>query len=158
MSNPPRAKGTRAESALVKWLRVNGFGHADRQPLRGGRDQGDITACPGIVIEVKSYRLPTGVPTRGQLTEWMTQTEVERWNAAADIAVLVVKRPGTTDPGRWFAYVTAWTLADLIAGTSRTVIPVDLPDLEAPVCLSVASLTALLRAAGWGDPNESEAA
>lgn len=155
MSNPPRQKGTAAETAVTRWARDNGFPHADRQPLRGGRDQGDITLTPGVIAEVKAYRLPTGVPTHGQLTEWMRQTEVEQENARADVGVLIVKRPGTADPGRWFAYVTAWTLAELIyagrtseAGTS--------PANTAPVCLTLASLTALLRAAGWGRPLEDE--
>lgn len=153
MANPPRKKGTAAESAVVKWLRLNGFGQADRQPLRGGHDQGDITACPGVVIEVKAYRLPTGTPTAGQLTEWMQQTEVERWNAAADVAVLIVKRPGTTDVGRWFAYLTVGTFTDVL-GVDRCPPRVG----HRPICLPLHDLAVILRAGGWGDPLDEEVA
>lgn len=157
MANPPRQKGTAAETAIVRWARVNGYPHADRQPLRG-KDQGDITLCPGVIVEAKSYRLPTGNPTPGQLTEWMRQTEVERENARADIGVLIVKRPGTTDVARWFAYVTAWTLADVMGLSGAPIAHgMGLPAIAAPVCLTVADLTTLLRAAGWGAPLEDAA-
>ena len=156
MSNTSRAKGTAAESAVVRWARAHGFGAADRQPLRGGRDQGDITLCPGIIVEVKAHRAPTsGVPTAGQLTDWMAQTETERANARADVGILIVKRSGTRDVGRWWAYVTAWTLADLISPASTSTAIIDGP-LDAPVCLTVADLTGLLRAAGWGDALDSD--
>lgn len=156
MSNPPRAKGTAAETAVVRWARNNGFGHADRQPLRGGRDAGDITLCPGVIVEVKNHRTAaTGQPAPGVLTDWMRQTETERANAGAQVGVLVVKRAGTTDPGRWFAYVTAWTLADILAGTSLIT---DHAVAGAPVCLTLADLSAILRASGWGDALEDGAA
>ena len=48
-----RAKGTAWESALVKWLRANGFPHAERRALHGAHDKGDITGIPGLVIEAK---------------------------------------------------------------------------------------------------------
>lgn len=155
MANPSRNKGTAAETGVVRWARLNGYPHADRQPLRGGRDQGDLTLCPGVIVEVKAHRLPTGVPTRGQLDTWLAQTEAERVNARADVAVLVVKRPGTTDPGRWFAYVTAHTLADLLTGVTATV-RTHLEHL--PVCMALADLTAVLRAAGWGALDDDQEA
>lgn len=156
MTNPPRKKGTAAETAVVKWLRDNGFGQADRQPLRGTRDCGDITACPGIIIEVKAHRLPTGHPTAGQLAEWMRQTDDETVSAGADVGILVVKRPGTTDVGRWHAYVTAWELAELIY-PRMTSNAITSPAMESPVMLTLADLVALLRAAGWGDSLEEDA-
>ena len=152
MTNPSRIKGTKAESAVVAWLRDNGFPHADRQPGRGSRDQGDIDVCPGIIAEVKAYKLPgTGLPGPALLAVWMRQTETERTHADADIAFLVVKRPGTTDVSRWLAYVTAWTLAELIYPRMSSAAH-ESPACHDPVCLSMASLAALLRADGWGDP------
>lgn len=117
MSNPSKAKGTAAETALLRYAHQNGFPHADRQPLRGNRDQGDLALCPGVVVEVKNH---SGMPALGQpsaavLAQWMNQTEVERTNARAAIGLLVVKRKGTTDPGRWFAYLPIGTLSDLTA-------------------------------------------
>jgi hypothetical protein len=156
MSNPSKNKGTAAETAVVRWAREHGYPHADRQPLRGNRDAGDIALCPGVIVEVKNRRLATGVPTAGDLTEWMRQTELEREVARADVGILVVKRGGTTDPGRWFAYVTAWTIADIITGSSAGIS--DEPGTyEAPVCLAVADLVQLLRVAGWGAPLEDAA-
>lgn len=159
MSNPPRQKGTAAETAVVRWARENGFGHADRQPLRGGRDQGDIALCPGVIVEVKNHNggPAVGQPAPGVLTEWMLQTEIERANAGADIGVLVVKRAGTRDVGRWFAYVSVWTLADVLSGPLCLAGEIE-TTLRAPVCLAVADLAALLRAAGWGDQLEDGAA
>jgi hypothetical protein len=120
---------------------------ADRQPLRGNRDAGDIDLCPGIVLEVKNRRTAgTGQPTPLDLAAWMGQAQLERDNAGAAHCPLIVKRAGTTDPGRWFAYVTAADFATLIGG------PVDhLPHPDAPLCTSLASLAALLRTAGYGD-------
>lgn len=153
--NPSRAKGTAAESAIVRWARANGFPWADRQPLRGGRDQGDITLCPGVIVEAKDHAR-TGVQiTPGTLRTWMAQTETERANARADHAVLVVKRGGTTDPGRWSAYVTAWALAELIY-PARASEAVDSPALTAPVRLDLADLAVLLRCAGWGSPLDGD--
>ena len=152
MSNPNKQKGTAAETAVVRWARENGFGHADRQPLRGNRDTGDITLTPGVIVEVKNRRLTTGHPTPADLTEWMRQTEIERGAARADIGILIVKRNGTTDVARWHAYVTAWTLAELVTGTSGGHSHMhDLPALMAPALLTVADLTTLLRGAGWGE-------
>jgi hypothetical protein len=58
----------------------------------------------------------------------------------------IVKRSGTTDPGRWFAYITAQTFADLIR------VPVDLSNPSAPWSTSMASVAQLLRHAGYGEP------
>ena len=154
MSNPSKSKGTAAETAVVRWARENGFGHADRQPLRGNRDAGDIALAPGVIVEVKNRRLPTGHPTPVQLTDWMRQTEAERETSRADVGILVVKRAGTTDPGRWFAYVTTGTFAALLGvpdgGTH-------LPDPDASLCMSLASLLPVLRRAGYGSQLEQEA-
>lgn len=148
MSNPSKKKGTAAETAVVHHARGHGFPWADRQPLRGNRDAGDITLAPGVIAEVKNHALPTGHPTPGQLDEWMRQTILEQNIAGADVGILIVKRRGTRDVGRWHAYVTAWTLAEIVHGDSIN--PVS-DHAAAPVCLAVDPLLELLRAAGWGD-------
>lgn len=150
MTNPSRAKGTWAESKVVTWARANGYPHADRQPLRGNRDAGDVALCPGVIVEVKSHN---GAPAVGQpppstLAAWMAQTEAERVNAHADVGVLVVKRRGTTNPGGWWAYVPVWTLAELIDPSVRVVFP----NLNAPAFLMLDDVATMLRAAGYGAP------
>ena len=40
MANPSRDKGTRMETTAKRYLQASGWPQADRQPLRGDRDQG----------------------------------------------------------------------------------------------------------------------
>ena len=144
MTNP---KGTLAETAFVKWARANGFPGAERKPRYGHRDQGDINLCPGLVAEIKNYRLPTtGTPPDAQLTASLAQAATEKTNADARYCPLIVKRPGTTDVGRWFAYLPASDLA-LLTGAY---LPVEL-DSE-PVMVTVNALAVLLRSCGYGTP------
>ena len=69
----------------MDFLAVHGFPFAERAPLRGSKDCGDITGLPGVVFECKAERQIT-------LASYMDETEVERRNAAASLAVAVVKR------------------------------------------------------------------
>jgi hypothetical protein len=150
MANPSKAKGTAAETAVVRWARDNGFSGADRQPLRGNRDAGDIDLCPGIVLEVKAHKTAgTGQPAPLVLAAWMGQAELERGNAGAVMCPLVVKRGGTADPGRWFAYITAAAFAQLMGAPTE-----HLADPAAPWCTDLATLARLLRWAGYGDALE----
>ena len=151
MSNPSKAKGTSAEVAVLKYVRAHGYPWAERLALTGAHDQGDISLLPGrlVVVEVKAHATgATGQPTESLLTQWMAQTAAERVNAGADHGVLVVKRKGTTDVGRWWAYVTAGAFASLLGAE------LELPDPDAPLCTSVSSLLPVLRAAGYGSPVE----
>jgi hypothetical protein len=151
MANPSKNKGTAAETAVVRWARDNGYPGADRQPLRGNRDAGDIDLCPGIVLEVKNHKTAgTGQPAPLVLAHWMAQAEFERYNAGAAHCPLVVKRAGTSDPGRWFAYLKARDVAVLMGA------PLNVADPDAPWCTSLASLVQLLRHAGFGSPLAEE--
>jgi hypothetical protein len=157
MVNPSKNKGTSCESAVVKFARANGFPWAERMALTGAKDCGDVRLTPLgwtaglIVIEVKAHKSAgTGQPGPAQLTEWMAQAEAERLNAGAAHCPLVVKRTGTADVGMYFAYVPAWSVAQLMEGHV-----VGLPNLSEPVCMVVAVLVQLLRRAGYGDPLEA---
>lgn len=130
--NRSKAKGTRAETAVVAYLRGNGFPHAERRPLAGSRDGGDIAVCPGIICEVKDAASLYGRPGPALMRSWMAQTERERDNAGAKFAFLVVKRP-RTGVGTWSAY---WR-DDLIGYTLSTML---------------ADLVRKLRTEGWGNP------
>ena len=150
MSNPSKKRGTAGETAVVRYLRANGFPHTDRQPLRGNLDAGDLLVAPGLVAEVKNV----AVAGRGQvpaamLTRWMGECEAERRNAGAAHCPLIVKRAGTTDVGAWFAYLPAWGFVHLVGDAS-----VSVPDPWAPLCTDVATLARLLRWAGYGEPLE----
>lgn len=144
--NKSKARGTWAESAVVKWLHANGYPDARRQVLTGSRDQGDLWVTPGVIAEVKVRAGAAGVgqPGEVELARWMAETEAERRHANASLAVLIVKRCGTTDPGRWFAYIPASSLAHIF-GEFAQAVP------SATLCMSVATWAYWLRArfAAW---------
>lgn len=103
MSNPSKQKGTAAETALVRYLKANGFPEARRQPLAGNRDIGDVWVCPWTIAEVK---VRTGPYSDADVDKWLLECETERVNAAADECWLVVKRVGKACPGNW--WVIRW--------------------------------------------------
>lgn len=144
--NRPKRIGTALESAVVRHARDHGFPGADRQPLRGTRDEGDVTLAPGVIVEAKSHKTAgTGQPGPKVLATWMDETELERVNAGADYALLIVKRTGSTDVATFWCYLPMWQVAALLN------VPEAPPDLDAVVCLTVRSAFALLLAAGYGD-------
>lgn len=102
--------GARAERLVADYL-----AHAldddriDRRPRSGAKDKGDIGGLrihgQRIVCEVKDC-------VRVDLAGWVAEAHTEAGNDDALAGVVVHKRKGTTDPGRW--YVTC-TLDDLLA-------------------------------------------
>lgn len=102
-----KAKGTAAETAVVRFLREAGFTQAERRTLSGVQDRGDIAGVPGVVIEVKNC-------SRDQLPAWVGEAERERDNDHASLGVVWHKRRGTTDPGRWFVTMSGDQFAALL--------------------------------------------
>lgn len=81
MANPSKAKGTRAETAIVKFLKAKGV-PARRRPLSGSQDKGDIEIdMPNgtAVVEVKAGKMTVN-PSRSQLESWMAQARTEMFN------------------------------------------------------------------------------
>lgn len=95
MANPSKAKGTAAETRVVKYLKSFGI-KAERKALSGSNDKGDIQVdvgwSVGLIMEVKSGKQTTN-PTRKQLDEWMNQTMTEGKNSHC-LSLLVVARFG----------------------------------------------------------------
>jgi hypothetical protein len=91
-----KQKGTAAETAVVKYLKENGFPYAERRALTGTLDKGDITGCGPIVFEVKNH-------AKIDLAGWIKELESETVNAQATTGCVVAKKRGTTDPGNWYA-------------------------------------------------------
>jgi hypothetical protein len=93
MPRRPKDIGTSAETAVKRWLNDNGWPDADRQPLRGTRDTGDLVICrsPLLIAEVKAGAMAENA-SDNLIRTWLEQTETERHNAGADLAVLVVRR------------------------------------------------------------------
>jgi hypothetical protein len=91
-----RAKGTAAETAVVKYLQANGFPHAERRALHGINDKGDITGCGPVVFEVKDHGTL-------KLSEWISELKEEMANAKADTGTVVAKKRGTLKVEDWYA-------------------------------------------------------
>lgn len=146
--NRPKAIGTACESAVVKFLRANGFTQAERRALTGSHDQGDITGTPGIAWEVKGGNAAKTAGD-GLVADWLAQTETERLNASADIGVLVMARAGygPDRAGRWWAVIPLFVIASPADGLADR--------WPAPAArLHLADVAELLRAAGYGQPLE----
>lgn len=142
-----KAKGTSAESAVVKFLQRAFWPYAERRALSGGQDKGDITGTPGIAWEVKSAKTLC-------IPAWLRETETERVNAKADYAVLVIKPVGVglTRTDQWYALMDqekfgelldekpfgSWVQAATITTTTRKLKP------------AVALELVRLRAQSWG--------
>lgn len=92
-----KARGRETENLVVKYLRQQGFGNAERRALKGAKDEGDITGIPGVVIEVKGERA-------NRLPEWKRETIEEIKNACVDFGLLVVRKD-RAPVGEWDVYV-----------------------------------------------------
>lgn len=136
-------RGKTTEQAVVRWLRENGFPNAERTVRTGyrtksrvSRDLGDVDGTPGLVWQIKSRETDN-------VGAWMDETLQQRQAASADVGVLIVRRAGKADPGRWWAWVPLLFLHGTV-GDRRT--------WMTPVRLELADLVTLLRSRGYGDP------
>ena len=93
MANPSKDKGTRAETAVARYLASVGA-DARRNALHGNADEvmGSV-----VCIEVKNRK-------RVELSKWMAETVAERTNSGAEVGWLVVKPEGVgmDKVGRWW--------------------------------------------------------
>lgn len=85
MSNPNKAKGTRHETAVVRWLREQGVRAYKPRP-EGHRDVGDIHA-EDFVLQAKDWN-----DVVSALREGVAGAQVQRVNAGLPFAAAVVKR------------------------------------------------------------------
>ena len=107
MSNPSKQKGTSAETAVVKYLKANGFSEAERRTLSGANDKGDISGIKDVVFEAKDHK-------KMDLAGWVKELEVEVENAFAVTGAVVHKKRGTLDVGEWYATMPFYMFLDLI--------------------------------------------
>lgn len=153
MANPSKSKGTQAETAIVAFLRGNGFAGAERRALAGAFDLGDITGCGPIVVESKAGNAAANA-SDGQVAKWLAETEVERVNADADYGLLVMKRAGIgpARAGDWWCVLPTWQFLELLG------LHVHAYSSTHPIRLHLRDAVKLLRLAGYGDQIESETA
>lgn len=108
MSNPSKARGTAAETAVVGYLRARGWIHAERRALAGNLDRGDIAGVVGVTLEVKSCK-------SFDLAGWLKEAQAEQANNGDHIGAVIAKKRGTTNPADWYALMTFRQLCDLLA-------------------------------------------
>lgn len=97
-----RDKGTRAETAVVDYLRSY-FGpwlpdvaaQIDRHPLHGRNDVGDIRGVPTSALQVKNTK---SLDVAGAVDA----ARIQAANADADVYAAWMKRRGRRDPADWY--------------------------------------------------------
>lgn len=103
-----KAKGTRWETAVVTFLRANGFPWADRVPLSGARDRGDVVIGPSSpVMELKNQQ-------RHSWAEWLDEAETEATNANAPFGVVWAHRRGRGSPSEGYVVMSGSTFVQLL--------------------------------------------
>ena len=144
--NASKAKGTKAETAVVRYAQVNGFPDAERLALHGANDIGDIRLAPGIILEVKAGKAAQ-TASLGQIQKWLIDTRVEAANALADHWALIVQRQGFgVERVEWWE---AWlTGIPLVTGSRDSWISWPVP----VITLSVKDAFEYFRADGYGQP------
>lgn len=106
--NAAKDKGTQAETAVVNYLRPNGFPEAERRALRGTRDAGDVAGILAVVIEVKNHA------DRQRLAEWMAELAAEMEEAGAEVGAVWHKRRGKGSPADWYVTMPGWVFVHLL--------------------------------------------
>lgn len=98
MGSPQQSRrvGAAAEQQVCDWLRAHGFPHAERRHLSGANDRGDVAGMVGICCEVKAER-------RTDLAGWLAELQAEQANTGDPHGLVIAKRRGTLDVGRWYA-------------------------------------------------------
>lgn len=125
----PKAKGTTAETAVVRYLQT-WWPAAERRALSGNQDKGDVAGIPGVCIEVKAAKTQLIGP-------WQRETLTEMGHANAGVCLLVVKRPYKS-VSQWDAYLQQSPLDSLVDFSEG-----DPPWARTDLFLAVAVLRAL---------------
>jgi hypothetical protein len=149
-----RNVGVDTERRVAGYFRQRGYSGAERAvrtgwrtPLRAVADPGDVMGVPGWCVQVKSLRpdpdMERAVP------RWLAETEEQRRTAGAVVGVLVVRRWGIPDAGRWWAFLDAATLFALESGQLGNPAYLGAGDPLLPVRLELRHLVDLMERWGW---------
>ncbi len=109
MTLDSQAKGKRAERAVAQYFTRRGWPEARRVVRTADRyapDEGDVR-LPGVTIEVKHYARPL---TDAEVDTFMFKLCTQQ-RRADDVALLIERRQGVADPGRWWTHMNAGELA-----------------------------------------------
>lgn len=106
-----KAKGTTAETAVVRFLNDNGI-QCVRNPPQGAKDKGDINLLSlPVVVEVKNHK-------RMELATWMDEAQAEKANANAKIAIVAHKRVRKGSPADWYYTLSGDDIVTLLKALS----------------------------------------
>lgn len=112
-----KARGTRAESAVVAYLRSI-VPAVERRAMSGAVDKGDIAGIPGVVVEVKDH-------VKLDLAGWVSEMLAEMSNAGADVGVVWHKRRGKGSPADWYVTTTGDVFSVMLAAWLRDAATLD---------------------------------
>jgi Holliday junction resolvase-like predicted endonuclease len=119
MANPSKAKGTRAETKIARFLAERGL-RTVRRALAGSADEGDLRMFlpdgEEVTVEVKAGK-QTAAPSRSLLDSWMRQTMEESENSGCRSLLIVVRyrRPFADAEvwlpnSQWGGGIRGWTM------------------------------------------------
>ena len=145
MTNRPKAIGTAAETAVVRYLAAHGFPAAERRALHGATDLGDITGTPGLCWEVKGGDAAKDASDK-RVAAWFDEAREEAGNAGATYGFLIVarRRKNVRD---WWAVIDVCDLAKLVRRDALN------QSSNLHCRLTLAQLVELLTLAGWASTN-----
>jgi hypothetical protein len=106
VSNPKKAKGTAAETAVVNYLKKT-WDTVERRALAGSADKGDISGIANVCIEVKDHK-------KMVLSGWVKELEEEMKNAQALTGAVIHKKRGTLNVGEWYATMPVEVYVNLL--------------------------------------------
>lgn len=119
MANPNKAKATKAETKVARYLTEHGL-RSERRALAGSNDMGDLRTYLSdgteITVEVKTGE-QTQNYSRSQLDDWKSQTLQEGRNSGCKPILVVVRyRRKFSDAEVWlpnsrWGGVNGWTMA-----------------------------------------------
>lgn len=113
MANPSMAKGTRAENAVVEYLRGQHWPFAERRAKSGNKDRGDIAGLGGpVVIEVKDC-------VKLDLAGWLGELAAEMRNDNARFGAVWHKKRGKGSPAEWYVTLPGHVFADMLKEALR---------------------------------------
>jgi hypothetical protein len=106
MSSASKAKGSKAELDVVKYLK-QWFPYVDRRLAGATLDKGDISGIPGVTIEIKNH-------AKMDLAGWTEELLTEMANDKAWTGVVWHKRKGRGSPSDWYCTTPAHVWVELL--------------------------------------------
>lgn len=127
-----RNKGLTAERAVANYLKDNGFPDARRSVATGWStansqlpDRGDIDGVRGLAIQVKN--LARRLEGKLLIDTWRATVaqaaEMTRQTGAAHRPIIIEKRAGSADVGRWWLHTDTGILVRMLTGRWQWVGP-----------------------------------